>query len=496
MVERRRLLVCLERCLLDGASGEAVSAMEAMRLLARRGWQVAGLSTASMAGGHRPPTGDRVEALRGDADVLTVHHVAADGVAVRVVRVGSGGGGEGSRVQLMDEREALVRLAAWTLRSWRPDVVLLGGGATLCVELARRAETSRVPAALWLQRTASLSPALAGVSWCGVVASSRFLQRLCRERLNVSAELVYPVVSRDRVFSPLRRPMYVTFVSPTPQRGAGFFVTLAAELRRRRPDIPVQVVEGSGRVEVLDKACIEAGLGAWPSLGVRVIPRADNPRTFLATSRVLVVPAVAPVGQCRVVLEAMMNGVPVLASDRGALAELFPVSRTEGWHQGTFGGALLPVASRLTVDEASDVAGETEEGECGGETADRSPGAARTPLRVATRGEVSAWVQAIERLWDDETLYKTWSAAGPASAARFDAETMADRLDALLRGWARRPAPPAKTGGGSDVCDDPPGELEREAARLLSWPDASWLDASGPGRAEPGSGGCDAGDAR
>lgn len=496
--------MCVERCLLDGASGESVSAVEAMRLLSRRGWDVAGLSTSAMAGGHRLPAAERVEALSVERDVLTVHHATAEGASVRVVRAGAEAGE-------LEELAALSQLVRWTAAAWRPDVALVGGGARFCRVLGEVLGRSGVSAALWLDRPGAVRPevfgepgeaaAETGGVWRGVVVPSRFMQRLCRERAGVSAELVYPMVRRERVHCPVRRPMYVTYVSPTPGHGAGFAATLVAELRRRRPDIPVLVVEGSGRLELMERLCGEGGLGEWSRLGVRTMRRTEDPRTFLAVSRVLLVPAVRPVGRSRLTLEALVNGVPVLASDAGALAELFPISGAEGWHFGTFGGGLLPIASRLMSDDATDGDGGTQgdDGADGNGRADGDgggPGAGRPPIRVATRGEVGAWVQAIERLWDDEAMHTAWSAAGPASAARFDAETMADRLDGLLRQWsagrghgagrieggtAGPGAATAATGQGAAE-DDVLAAVEREAGRLLAWPERlAGDDGPGPG---------------
>lgn len=484
--------MCVERCLLDGASGESVSAVEAMRLLSRRGWDVSGLSTSAMAGGHRLPAAERVEALSVDRDVLTVHHATAEEASVRVVRAGAEAGG-------LEELAALSRLVRWTAAAWRPDVALVGGGARFCRVVGEVLGRSGISAALWLDRPGAVRPEVfggrgeavpeTGGVWRGVVVPSRFMQRLCRERAGVSAELVYPMVRRERVHCPVRRPMYVTYVSPTPGHGVGFAATLVAELRRRRPDIPVLVVEGSGRLELMERLCGEGGLGEWSRLGVRTMQRAEDPRTFLAVSRVLLVPAVRPVGRSRLTLEALVNGVPVLASDAGALAELFPISGAEGWHFGTFGGGLLPVASRLMSDDATD-------GDDGADGDGVGSGAGGPPVRVATRGEVGAWVQAIERLWDDEAMHAAWSAAGPASAARFDAETMADRLDGLLRQWSAGQGHGAGSVGGGTAGlgkataatgqgaaeDDVLAAVEREAGRLLAWPDRlTWDDGTGPG---------------
>ena len=46
-------------------------------------------------------------------------------------------------------------------------------------------------------------------------------------------------------------PQYVTFVNPEPRKGVHVFARIAEVLARRRPDIPVLLVEGAARTTCL-----------------------------------------------------------------------------------------------------------------------------------------------------------------------------------------------------------------------------------------------------
>ena len=83
----------------------------------------------------------------------------------------------------------------------------------------------------------------------------------------------------------------------------------------------------------------------------------------------------------RVAAEAMVNGLPVLASDRGALPE-------------TLGGAgvVLPVPDRCTP----------------------------TSGLVPTAEEVEPWIAAILRVWDDPTFESKLRDAARAEARRWE----------------------------------------------------------------------------
>jgi glycosyltransferase involved in cell wall biosynthesis len=86
-----------------------------------------------------------------------------------------------------------------------------------------------------------------------------------------------------------------------------------------------------------------------------------------------------------VAAEAMINGIPVLVSDRGALPEVMGTeSRIEdgGWRIASDrGGFLFDIPEEYTPETTS----------------------------VPTAEEVEPWVQTIIRLWDDHPLYQ-----GPA----------------------------------------------------------------------------------
>src|SRR5690606_23489774 len=92
---------------------------------------------------------------------------------------------------------------------------------------------------------------------------------------------------------------------------------IALELHGRRPEIPLLVVEGRGTADAL------AGLGLDLS-GLRNLSRVANaphPRGIYRLTRALLVPSLVRESFGRVAAEALANGIPVLASDRGALPE-------------------------------------------------------------------------------------------------------------------------------------------------------------------------------
>lgn len=100
-----------------------------------------------------------------------------------------------------------------------------------------------------------------------------------------------------------------------------------------------------------------------------------------------------------VAAEAMLNGIPVLASNRGALPEVVGE-----------GGMLFDIPARYTP-----------------ETTD-----------VPSAEEVSPWIDAIERLWDDDTLYREWSAKALARGTAWTPDRLRQVYAAFFAGVRRR----------------------------------------------------------
>lgn len=55
------------------------------------------------------------------------------------------------------------------------------------------------------------------------------------------------IIELDKICAAERKPEYLTFLNPDKNKGVFVFARIATELARRRPDIPLLVVEGRGQ---------------------------------------------------------------------------------------------------------------------------------------------------------------------------------------------------------------------------------------------------------
>jgi glycosyltransferase involved in cell wall biosynthesis len=156
---------------------------------------------------------------------------------------------------------------------------------------------------------------------------------------------------------------YVTFVNPQPSKGLLWFARIAYELQQRRPDIPLLVVEGRGKASWLAASDLDLrGLS-----NVHRLANTPDPRHFYQISRLVLMPSLVPETFGRVAAEAMINGIPVLASNRGGLSEALAGA-----------GFLLDIPPSYT------------------------PQSRQTP----SAEEVAPWLELIERLWNDTPFYE------------------------------------------------------------------------------------------
>lgn len=132
---------------------------------------------------------------------------------------------------------------------------------------------------------------------------------------------------------------FVTLVNPCAVKG----ITILLALADRMPEITFAAVPTWGT-----NAADFAALNARPN--IRVLPPVDNIDDLLARTRVLLVPSLWAEARSRIIVEAMLRGVPVLASDAGGIPEakmgvpyLLPVRQIERYG-GDVDEHMVPVA--------------------------------------------------------------------------------------------------------------------------------------------------------
>jgi glycosyltransferase involved in cell wall biosynthesis len=365
-----RLLFASVHGYLDPSSGAALATRDLLELLAARGVDCRVLSTGvldydqetsleSVLSAMGVPF-DRARAILTGGGTVAVLDLALAGVRVTLLPTAS------SRAALAPgptEVRVFLDLAEQALDRFRPRVLLTYGGHPANLELMARARRRGV--AVVFHRDAS-----------AVLVPSEFSRRVHRERLGLEATAIPYPIRPARVVATDPEPRYLTFVNPQPAKGLAVFARIAERLNERRPDIPILVVEGRGTVDWLPHAGIDlSGL-----TNLHRMANTPDPRTFYRVSRAVLVPSTWAESFGRVAAEALANGLPVLAGDRGALPETLGDA-----------GFVLPIPARCTP--------------AGG---------------VPSAAEVAPWVEAIGRLWDDPAFEAGHRRRARHAARRWD----------------------------------------------------------------------------
>lgn len=390
------LLFASYHAYLDHSSGAALSTRDLFEDLSAHGWDCRAVCGPQLDFGdgrgvpdvlrdHRvphhlercaPPGGPRYE----------LFHYILNGVPVTQYRPD---GYDPKRPPSQAEGVAFLDVFARACDRFRPGVVLTYGGLPVAPHLIRRAQKRGARVVFALHNFAYQdAPFLREADALRV--PSEYARWVYREEAGLEVEAVEWPWDRTRAAADCTGGRFVTFVNPQPVKGVAWFARIAHEAARRRPDIPFLVVEGRGGVDWLGRLPLDLS-------GVRTVhrmPSTPRPADFYARSRVILVPSLWEESFGRVAAEALTNGLPVLATRRGALPE-------------TLGGAglLFDVPEPYTTQL----------------------------LDVPTAGEVAGWVEAIERLYDDEAFYQEHRRLSLGRAAAWDPDRLRPGVEAFFR---------------------------------------------------------------
>jgi glycosyltransferase involved in cell wall biosynthesis len=393
-----RLLFCSYHSYLDLSSGAALSTRHLLELLAERGWACAVVCGPRLDFEPRIPYAEvlrqqglsaQVERAHAGALSFTLHHLTCRGVPITLFEPE---GQTDPRRPTREEGNAFLGLFEHVRRVFHPDVLLTYGGHWLGRALIAAAKHAGLRVVFSLRNFAYTDAKLfAPID--AVLVPSEYSREHYQRTLGIESTAIPGPWDPNQVRCDAVDGRFVTFVNPQPAKGVFVFARIVLELSRRRPDIPFLVVEGRAAIDWLGRTGLDLS-------GVTTVHRMANtpdPRAFYRVSRLVLMPSLWRESFGRVVAEALMNGIPVLASRRGALPEILADA-----------GVLPDIPEQYTSE-----------------------------TRMApTAEEVAPWLEAIERLWDDSAAYEQESERCLKAAEKWGPERLLPRFEAFFRGVA------------------------------------------------------------
>ena len=212
---------------------------------------------------------------------------------------------------------------------------------------------------------------------------------------------------------------FVTFVNPCAVKGIAIFLALADAF----PDTQFAAVPTWG-TNLQDRDA----LAARPN--VRLLDPVDDINLLLAKTRVLLVPSLWAEARSRIILEAMLRAVPVMAADVGGIPE-----------------AKMGVPYLLPVRPIEKYGPRVDE--------------QMVPVAEVPEQDIGPWRAALSRLLSDRGHYEAIASQSRAAALDYARELHAGHFEKLLAGGKRAAVATAPTAQAA-------GELSPEKRKLLA----------------------------
>jgi glycosyltransferase involved in cell wall biosynthesis len=394
-MSHRRLLFASIHSYIDPSSGAALATRDLLELMAARGWDCRALSCGLLDYEEETPLEDVLAALEQPGRQVTatlsrggqaeVFDLELEGVRATLLPTTSSRAG---RSPTPREGAIFLDLVDQILERFRPDALLTYGGHPVSLELMRRARRRNIPVVFHLHNF-SYTDRRGFDDASAVLVPTECAQRHYARRLGLDSVHIPLPLNPKRVIASDPEPSYVTFVNPQWAKGAAMVARIVFELNQRRPEIPFLVVESRAATDELGRL----GLDLSQVQNLHKMANTTDPRDFYRVSRIMLVPSLIE-NAALVAREALANGIPVLASDRGGLPETLGDA-----------GFVFTLPERLVASATSP---------------------------APTAREVAPWTAVIEKLWDEPEFEARHRQAALAEARQWDAERIGERYESFF----------------------------------------------------------------
>lgn len=228
------------------------------------------------------------------------------------------------------EQKLFFKFFTGILPNYKPDLIMGYGGDMLSISVRAEARRRGIPYAYFL---AGSSSDVYNLSECDLVLTdSHATQDLYSKTLKLDTVPVGAFINPKTVVADpaSRQPQYVTFINPMAQKGISIFLRLAMMAKQQLPDVKFLVVNSRGNFKSNVEKVYELGPdGKTKNHTLRedmldnvfVGDHTENVKDIYAVTRVLLAPSLGFETWGRVASEAILNGIPVLASKSGGLPE-------------------------------------------------------------------------------------------------------------------------------------------------------------------------------
>jgi FkbM family methyltransferase len=304
-------------CLLDTSSGASMSVRQMLFQLIKNGYEVEVVGATIF------------DAPKG-ITLLKEHWAAIKDPENTVVEVSDGlllhrlitTTSEDREMMTSKEMNRWYRLYIQRLDTFKPDLVWFYGGDGFTSLIPHEAHVRGIPSAAYTPNGSYTS-----TRWCRdvdlVITDTEATANYYREEMKFSPIPVGKFIPPENVVAKTNSRQYITFINPSLAKGVVVVIQLAMALAKRRPDIKFEIVESRGDWHgLVSLVCKMLGEDPASLTNVVITPNQADMRTVYGRSRLLLAPSFWWESGARVLVEAMMNGIPAIVSKRGGNVEM------------------------------------------------------------------------------------------------------------------------------------------------------------------------------
>ncbi len=357
-----RLLWASFNSLLDTSSGASIAVREILHQLTKQGFEIS-ILTASIFDNPRGSVGFRgswgdVSTKKGKIvsikDDTLKHHLLVTESTVKA--------------NLQSSEESLW-FAAYqrVLASFKPDIVFYYGGQAIDFLISDEAKHYGAAVAFLL-----VNGNYRGHRWYRdvdlVLTDSQATADLYQQRLGIKVLPTGTFINPSKVVAKKLERKHVLFINPSLQKGVSVVTLMALVLEKSRPDIIFEVVDSRGGwSDFLIKFTKALGQPRESLSNVLVTPHTHDMREVYQRAKVVLVPSLWWESGARVVGESLLNGIPLIITDNGGMPEMMGDA-----------GVKIKVSERITE---------------------------RSNYNIPTGEDITPFIQAVKRFYDDENYY-------------------------------------------------------------------------------------------
>jgi len=405
---RPRVLFLSEMCLLDPNSGAAISALTWMKILTEEGFDCFSVTMTLFDGIEQYPYRQEFMPEVKEPDIL--------GKLVRITRHGMEHNivASSSTRSIHIKRPEFTAFAKRALREIeriKPDIIF-GFGTSHLVPVRRYARQNGVRCLFYLANGLYNEEKYRRCfeEHDDILVPSEALGEFYRDLYGIDYRVVLDVVPQlmdpesfsieEKVAN--RHGGFITLINAELLKGSALFLQVAMQAMQFAPELTFVVVESRGTREVWKRM----GLNLSALTNVWWLPKQkDISRVFDRTS-VLMVPSIWFEASARVVAEAQLCGIPVMASNIGGIPT-----------QLNGGGHLFDVPEAMLKD----------------------------PKAIPTPAEIQPWFDTLLRLMRDDDFYRADVERALEASTPFQPEERRRDIVSLFKGYLdTKPSGPKK----------------------------------------------------